>query len=100
MVTARSVMHSTSSNEASVSFCIREEGEEVPQEFLRITTLTGTGRESRAVRGNRFNLIRQSDTIYVAELMEANSTWEYGITEDEVRAAFSLIRQEWLAGDN
>ena len=95
-----SVMHSTSSNESSVSFCIREAGQEEPQEFLRITTLTGTGRESRAVRGNRFNLIRQSDTIYVAELMEANNTWAYGVTEDEVRAAFSLIRQEWLAGDN
>ena len=36
----------------------------------------------------------------VAELMEANNTWAYGITEDEVRAAFSLIRREWLAGDN
>lgn len=95
-----SVTHSVSSSESSVSFYVGEAGKEGPQEFLRITTLTGTGRESRAVRGNRFNLIRQSDTIYVAELMEANNTWEYGITEDEVRAAFSLIRREWLAGDN
>lgn len=94
------VTRTTSANEASVSFYIWGNGTDGPQEFLRISTLTGTGRESRAVRGNRFNLIRQSDTIYVAELMEANGTWEYGVTEDEVRAAFSLIRQEWLAGDN
>ncbi|WP_455581729.1 FG-GAP repeat domain-containing protein [Dysosmobacter sp.] len=94
------VMRGVTPNEASVSFYIRGSGTEQPKEFLRISTLTGTSRESRAVRGNRFNLNRQSDTIYVAELLEANDTWAYGITEDEVRSAFSLIRQEWLAGDN
>ena len=42
---------------------------------------------------------RQLDTIYTAELMEANGTWEYGLTPDEVRAAFSLIATEWTSGD-
>ena len=63
-------------------------------------TLTGTGRESRAVRGSRFSLSRRQETIYVAELLEPSSTWEFGVTEDEVRAAFSLIAAEWVTGDN
>ena len=36
----------------------------------------------------------------VAELLEANDTWNNRITEDEVRAAFSLIATEWTEGDN
>lgn len=30
----------------------------------------------------------------------ANGSWEYGLTEDEVREAFSLITTEWSAGDS
>ena len=36
----------------------------------------------------------------MAELLDANSSWEYGLTEDEVREAFSLITTEWSAGDS
>ena len=35
-----------------------------------------------------------------AELLEANDSWSYGMTEDEVRAAFSLIATEWAEGEN
>ena len=35
-----------------------------------------------------------------AELLEANSSWKYGVTEDDVREAFSLIDTEWLTSDN
>ena len=52
------------------------------------------------MRGSRFSLSRRQETIYVAELLEPNSTWEFGVTEDEVRAAFSLIAAEWVTGDN
>ena len=49
------------------------------------------GRAS-AARSGRFILSRQAKTIYTAELLEANkSSWKYGVTEDDVREAFSLI---------
>ena len=70
------------------------------REILSISTLTGSNREVQASRGNRFNLSRQSDATYTAELLSGNSGWKYGLTEDRVREAFSLIRSEWLTGDN
>lgn len=91
---------SSTVDESTVTFSIRGQNGEEPQDFLKISTLTGSSRESRAVRGNRFSLSRRKETIYVAELLEANSVWEFGITEDEVRASFSLIAAEWIAGDN
>lgn len=89
------VSRTEASNESVVTFYIRSDWENPPEPFLRIIALTGPSRENRAVRGNRFNLIRKTETIYVAELLEANSFWEFGMTEDEVRAAFSLIATEW-----
>ena len=71
-----------------------------PEPFLRITAITGANQESRAVRGGRFSLSRQQETFYAAELLEANGTWAYGVTEDEVRQAFSLIAAEWSVGEN
>ena len=94
------VSRSSTPDEATVTFSIRGIGGAEDKDFLKISTLTGTGRESRAVRGNRFSLSRRQETIYVAELLEPNSAWEYGVTEDEVRAAFSLIAAEWVTGDN
>ena len=38
--------------------------------------------------------------IYVGELLKGNQDWKYSVTEDEVRASFSLIGTEWSAGDN
>ena len=83
--------------ETSVTFYIRGPS---PEPFLRITAITGANRESRAVRGGRFNLSRQESTFYVAELLEANNGWSYGLTQDQVREAFSLIAPEWSLGVN
>lgn len=93
------ITRSFSQDEANVTFYTRGDGEE-PAPFLRITAITGTNREIKAVRGNRFLLSRQPKTLYAAELLEGNNTWEYGVTADEVRAAFSLIQTEWIAGEN
>ena len=82
--------------EISVVFYIQETAEP----FLRIAAYTGTNRELRAVRGNQFLLSRQPETIYTAELLEANENWEYGVTADEIRAGFSLILAEWTTGNN
>lgn len=87
-----------SSDEAAVTFSICQQDSVKP--FLRITAITGSNRMAKAVRGTCFNLSRQPETIYVAELLKANNTWVFGMTEDQVRASFSLIRPEWNAGDN
>ena len=88
-------------DEAVVTFSILGETVGEPaQEFLKITTLTGSSREIKATRGGRIILRRQVERIFTAELLEANETWEYGITEDEIQAAFNLITTEWITGDN
>ena len=73
---------------------------QTPQPFLRITAITGSSRNVKAVRGGRFILSRQAETIYTAELLEGNSGWSLGMTEDEVCSAFNLITKEWMYGDN
>ena len=93
------VSSSVITDESTVTFHILKGSGEEPEPFLRITAITGSSRENRAVRGTRFLLSRQDETIYTAELLDANETWKYGVTADEVREAFSLITAEWSAGD-
>ena len=86
-------------DEMAVTFSIRSSPTS-PQDFLRIYTITGNNREIRAVRGSRFILSRQAETIYAAELLNANAGWEFGISESDLRAAFNLIVKEWLPSDS
>ena len=87
--------------EAAVTFYIHGSSVVDSRPFLRISALTGSGREMRSVRGERFVLSRQkAETIFTAELLDANETWDHGLTEEEVRGAFSLIQREWLPNDN
>ena len=85
--------------DASVTFYMLNEEGARDAAILRITALTGTGREIRAARGSRFPLSRQSDVIYTAELPEI-PPWDQAMTAEEVRGAFSLIAREWIPGDN
>lgn len=95
------ITRSVASDEATVTFYMCRDGSWEPEPFLRISTITGASREVKAVRGNRFILgRRQPETIYTAELLDANNDWAYGLTPDEVRAAFSMIVPEWAVGDN
>ena len=93
---------SSSVDETSVTFytesASRQEQTCVP--VLRITALSGSNRERLAVRTGRFILGRNDGVIYVGELLKGNEDWSGGVTEDEVRNAFSLIAKEWSAGDN
>lgn len=93
------VHRAVSGDEATVTFLYQDE-DGAAHEFLRITAISGSGRESKAARSGRFILSRQAKTIYTAELLESNSSWKYGVTEDDVREAFSLIDTEWLTSDN
>lgn len=85
--------------DAGVTFYVLNEEGVRGAAILRITALTGTGREVRATRGNRFPLSRQSDVIYTAELPES-PPWDHCLTAEEVRTAFNLIAREWIPGDN
>lgn len=89
----------SASGEASVTFFMLGEDGVRGGAILRITVLTGSGREVRATRGNRFPLSRQSAAIYTAELPET-PPWDQAMTAEEVRTAFSLIAREWIPGDN
>ena len=94
------ITRTAGTEEVTVTFSYRGDSGEPPQDVLRITKLTGSGREARATRGGRVILRRLPEIIYTAELLDANGGWEYGLTEDEVREAFSLITTEWSAGDS
>lgn len=95
------ITRTVGTDEATVTFSILgKDLEAAPQPFLQITTLTGSSREIKATRGGRIILRRQVERIFTAELLEAGKTWQYGITEDQVREAFNLITTEWMAGDN
>lgn len=93
------VNRSTSSEEINVTFYIYNKTGGEQQPFLRITTLIGTNRERQSLRTGRFVLRRENEAIYVAELLKENDNWQYGVTEDQVRGAFSLIAKEWTASD-
>ncbi len=88
-----------SSGENSITFYMLDDGE-LGNAVLRISTITGAGREVKATRGNRFLLSRQKTSIYTAELPETGTGWPHAMSADEVREAFKLIAPEWTTGDN
>ena len=94
------VSRSASADETAVTFYRDGVGEQPYAPVLRITALSGSNRERLAVRTGRFLLGRNDGVIYVGELLKGNADWSRGVTEDEVRNAFSLIAGEWSAGDN
>jgi len=71
-----------------------------PAPFLTIYKLTGPNRVRRASLGDRFVLFPsqglegadEANTIYAAEFKDG---WDCGLTEDEVRERFALIKTEW-----
>lgn len=81
-------------NERAVIFSRWEAGsEEDPEPFLIIYRLTGDNRVRRASMSGRFRLWPLqgdgTDVIYAAKLLD--SDWDCGLSEEDVRAAFSLI---------
>jgi len=74
-----------------------------PLPFLTVYKLTGTNRAVRARAGNRFvlwpvNALEHPDssaTIYAAEFRDG---WDCGLTEEQVRERFNIIRTDWYSG--
>ncbi len=64
------------------------------EEVLSLYTITNESRESRAVIGERFVLLRQPGTIYAAELYSAAD--RYGVTVQTVNESFHLMANAWL----
>ena len=88
--------------ERAVTFSYWEGDEAVePKPFLTIYKLTGTNRVSRASLPGRFVLFpaeglagaNDANTIYAAEFRDG---WDCGLTEDEVRERFAIIKTDWL----
>ena len=73
---------------------------ETPEDFLGIYTITGSSREYKAVRSNRFVLKRQSGTIYSAVFFGEGTDWSGTINQEELNQRFRLITREWTAGVN
>ena len=87
-------------DENTVTFSYRQGGTEDLREFLRISRLTGSGREARAARGGRMILRRQPEVIYTAEFLDADGGWDCAMDEEELREAFNLITTEWAPSDS
>lgn len=85
-------------SECSVTFSLRTENDRTA--FLTISAITGESREFAAVRGGRFVLARQVDTIYAACIHDAELAAALEIDEQDLRGRFSLISLEWSAGEN
>lgn len=90
--------------ERSVTFSYwTGDGATEPLPFLTIYKLTGTNRAARARTGGRFvlwpmNALDKPDesaTIYAAEFRGA---WDCGLTEEQVRERFNIIRTDWYSG--
>lgn len=79
----------------SVSFFIRSGEAEEAELFLEISKFTGETREYQALKDGRFLLTRQVDATYSAKLYD-----ESVISEETLRAGFSLLMAEWTTGDN
>ena len=88
------VSRSGGSEERATTFrCLRQNQW---TDFLTIYTITGSSRESRAARGDRFILVRQGGgTIYAASFPEEGRPWIYGLNEEELRQRFRIIPGEW-----
>jgi len=74
-------------NEAQVQF--RVDGEPV----LALYAITGENRETRALRGNRQVLRRQTSVLYAGELLDGAKEWEYD--DERLVEDFRLIVLSW-----
>lgn len=61
-------------------------------------TIVGENRESRALRGNRFVLRRQTGVIYAGELLSGSGSWD--VDEAFLRQNFNLAVSAWNTGEN
>lgn len=95
--TAMSRSDLSGGGEQSVTFSYWDGGEEEPKAFLTIYKLTGTNRELRAQWPGRFNITPAKADESVLYAAEFKSGWDCGLTEDEVRERFAVIKTDWFS---
>ncbi len=64
-------------------------------DVMGLYTITGSSREYKAVRNERFVLKRQTDTVYSAVFFPGNENWEHGLDQEGLNQRFRLIVKEW-----
>ena len=87
MTLAAPVAVDSTINEAQVQF--RVENEPV----LALYAITGENRETRAQRGNRMALRRQTSVVYAGELLDGAKKWDYD--DEQLVKDFRLIVLSW-----
>ena len=84
-------------DEESFDFYVWDEAYQKADKLLTVFALTGSDREETAVLNNRFVLHKTDSTIFAANLEGASTS--YGLSQQSVIDAFSLIRMDWKTGE-
>lgn len=96
LVMSRSDLSGGGEQAVTFSYWSGVEGED-PLPFLTIYKLTGTNRVSRSKRAGRFNITpaRADDSvIYAAEFRNG---WDSGLSEEDVKTRFAVVRTDWYS---
>ena len=87
----------TSYEEERFDFYVWDETYQNADKLLTVFALTGSDREEAAELNNRFILYKTDSTIFAANLEGASAS--YGLSQQSVIDAFSLIRMDWKTGE-
>ena len=75
-------------------------GDRIESELLTIYTLTGSDRETQAVKDGRAILRRQPTTVYAVRFASGYDQWRYAIDESSFIERFSAIVTQWNLGED
>ena len=84
-------------NEETFEFYVWDERFSETTKILTLSVLTGPDREEKAMENNRFVLYKTDSTIFAADLKGASAA--YGLSQQSMIDAFSLIRMDWKTGE-
>lgn len=83
--------------EESFVFYVWDETFAETTKIFTLSVLTGLDREEKAMENNRFVLYKTDSAIFAAELKGASAA--YGLSQQSMIDAFSLIRMDWKTGE-
>ena len=93
-----SVEHEVSGyHEERFDFYVWDENRQNATKILSLYVFTGQDREEAALEQNRFVLHKIDTAIFAAHLEGASAA--FGLTQQNVTDAFSLIRMDWKTGE-
>ena len=67
---------------------------------MTIYTLTGSDRESQAMRDGRTILRRQPTTVYAVRYGPEYDHWRYAIAAEDLAERFNVIVAQWSVSGN